>query len=360
MTGPFADRLFRISFIAAGIYNLAFGLWAGFWPLAFFQLFEIPPPHYPQIWACVGMVVGVYGLLYLYAAWKLESAWPIIAAGLLGKVLGPVGMATSFSDDWPRRLGMLCVYNDLIWWLPFGLFLVRGTAIGRRISSLAPWFCVGVHAAALVMLGAFLHQGTQTEVDVFTRAQYVAQHPVMWTIGWATWMAAAASLVGFYTWWGGEVDTSSRVQVGATRPSTTVSTFATVAVVIATIGMVFDFSGEASGVLRLTERVPSPVPTVAASDWDSGTFTQVERDFRLCSAGAANSLYTVAGVMLLLVTIGLPVWVRGLMWSTWLAGAAMTVAAIFNNLPGMVISTGVLFPMLLVWVAWMGVRWRPT
>ena len=134
MTGPFADRLFRITFALAGCYNLAFGLWAAVWPLAFFQLFEIPPPRYPGIWACLGMVVGVYGLLYWHAAWKLETAWPIIAVGLLGKVLGPIGMVTSFSDDWPRRLGMMCVYNDLIWWLPFGLFLVRGTSIGRRIA----------------------------------------------------------------------------------------------------------------------------------------------------------------------------------------------------------------------------------
>ena len=82
----------------------------------------------------LGMVVGVYGLLYWHAAWKLEAAWPIIAVGLLGKVLGPIGMVTSFSDDWPRRLGMICVYNDLIWWLPFGLFLIRGTVIGRWIA----------------------------------------------------------------------------------------------------------------------------------------------------------------------------------------------------------------------------------
>jgi hypothetical protein len=210
------------------------------------------------------------------------------------------------------------------------------------------------------MLGAFLHQGTQTEVDVFARAQYISRHPALWTIGWATWMAAAASLVGFYAWWGSEVDTNSRMGVGANRPSTTVSTVATIAIVIAAVGMVIDFSGEASGVLRLTERLPLPVQIVAARDWDAAPFIQVERDFRLCSTGAANGLYTVAGVMLLLVTIGLPGWVRGLMWSTWIAGVAMTVAAIFNNLPGMVISTAVLFPMLLVWVAWMGVRWRPT
>jgi hypothetical protein len=36
MTGPFATRMFRITFALAGAYNLAFGIWAGFWPLQFF------------------------------------------------------------------------------------------------------------------------------------------------------------------------------------------------------------------------------------------------------------------------------------------------------------------------------------
>ncbi len=165
MTGSFADRLFRIAFALAGCYNLAFGLWAAVWPLAFFRLFDIPPPRYPGIWACLGMVVGVYGLLYWHAAWKLENAWPIIAVGLLGKVLGPIGMAMSFSDDWPRRLGMICVFNDLIWWLPFGLFLVRGTAIGRRLAALAPGLCVAVHAVALAMLATVLRPATLIQTD---------------------------------------------------------------------------------------------------------------------------------------------------------------------------------------------------
>ena len=205
MTGSFADRLFRIAFALAGCYNLAFGLWAAVWPLAFFRLFDIPPPRYPGIWACLGMVVGVYGLLYWHAAWKLESAWPIIAVGLLGKVLGPIGMAMSFSDDWPRRLGMLCVFNDLIWWLPFGLFLVRGTAIGRRLAALRPWLCVAVHAVALVNAG----DGAQaSHVDPNRRRgtrPLHRRHVTAWTIGWATWMLAAASLVGFYAWWGGRL-----------------------------------------------------------------------------------------------------------------------------------------------------------
>src|ERR1700674_5515539 len=139
MTGSFATRMFRITFALAGAYNLAFGIWAGFWPLEFFEIFGIAPPRYPAIWACLGMVVGVYGLLYWHAAWKPENARPIIAVGLLGKVLGPIGMLFSLSDQWPPRLAMLNVYNDVIWWLPFTLFLLRGGRLAKQLVPLAPW-----------------------------------------------------------------------------------------------------------------------------------------------------------------------------------------------------------------------------
>ena len=135
------------------------------------------------------MVVGVYGLLYWHAAWKLETAWPIIAVGLLGKVLGPIGMVTSFSDDWPRRLGMICIYNDLIWWLPFGLFLVRGTSIGRRLAALAPWLCVAHacgrprHAGDLVAAWDAIVSGCRDSPEVTS-----PDHVASWTIGWAMWM----------------------------------------------------------------------------------------------------------------------------------------------------------------------------
>ena len=347
ITGPFADRLFRIAFALAGCYNLAFGLWAAVWPLAFFRVFDLPLPRYPGIWACLGMVVGVYGLLYWHAAWKLETGRPIIAVGLLGKVLGPIGMAMSFSDEWPRRLGMICVFNDLIWWLPFGLFLVRGTLFAKGLARLAPWICVVTHAIALVMIAAFLRPATALEADAMVRASYVGGHATLWTIGWAAWMASAASYVGFCAWWGAKL-TGGRALLHDKR-----AVFATHAVVLAAFGMVCDFSGDGSLVLLLVEQVPRPI-----GQWDSLPFVTTERAFTLLSAGAANGFYTVAGILLTLLTPDLPRWVRAAMWVTWIAGIGMTVGAIANHTSTMVISTAVLFPPFLVWVAWMGAKWR--
>lgn len=351
MTGRFADRLFRITFAVAGCYNLAFGLWAAIWPLAFFRVFEIPSPRYPGIWACVGMVVGVYGLLYWYSAWKLEAAWPIIAVGLLGKAFGPIGMVTSFSDEWPLRLGMLCLYNDLIWWMPFGLFLIRGTPLGRWIASLAPWICIAVHVAALGMLAAFLQPGTLVQPSLSARLEYVAAHPTSWSIGWAVWIMAAVSLVGFYAWWG------SRLGVGQTsRHARKIHALATLAVVLTALGMVCDFSGEGSIILLLLDTLKGSV-SGSLSPQALARAGNIERAFTLLSAGAANTLYTVGGIILTLITPGLPRWVRIAMWFTWSAATIMTVAAIANYTPGLVVSSAALFPPFIAWVAWMGARW---
>jgi hypothetical protein len=338
MTGPFADRLFRIAFALAGCYNLAFGLWAAIWPLAFFDWFQIPSPRYPGIWACLGMVVGVYGLLYWYAAWKLETAWPIIAVGLLGKVLGPIGMVMSFGDDWPRRLGMICVYNDLIWWLPFGLFLVRGTAVGKRLVSLAPWLCALTHALAFVAMPLLLRQGMLAEADAAARSAYIAENAAAWTIGWSAWMVAAVTLVGFYAWWGSQL---------------TARMLATSGVLIAALGTVCDFSGEGLSILLLVERA-------ATFTENPAVFASAERSFTLLSAGAANGLYTLGGLLLMLATPDLPRAIRAAMWMTWLAGIAMTLAGIMNHVGGMVASTVVLFPLLITWTIWMAARWRRT
>jgi hypothetical protein len=359
MTGPFADRLFRIAFALAGCYNLAFGLWAALFPIAVFAIFDLPPPSYPGIWACLGMVVGVYGLLYLHAAWKLESAWPIIAVGLLGKILGPIGMLTSFSDDWPRRLGMICIYNDLIWWLPFGLFLIRGTRFGHWLTRAAPWLCIGFHLLASFAL-LYLRQGTYAQPHQDLRAAYIATHVTLWSIGWFLWMLSALSFVGFCAWWGSQLSMTnfqiSNDELQTTRPRSAIrhssfahSSFTTLAVLIAALGTVFDFSGEGFLMLIAVER---------AAPLNAAEFASAERAFMLLSAGTANLLYTVAGVILTCATPNLPQWVRTMMWITWLAGFVMTTAAIFDNVVGLVASSMALFPLMFVWIAWMGARWR--
>jgi hypothetical protein len=79
------------------------------------------------------MVIGLYGVLYLEVARVPERGWVIAAVGLTGKVLGPIGLARLiWSGIWPVRTVILCVTNDLIWWIPFSLYLYDAWAVFRK------------------------------------------------------------------------------------------------------------------------------------------------------------------------------------------------------------------------------------
>ena len=117
-------KFHRVVFCAAGIYNIAWGLYAVWDPQWLFRFAGLTPLNHPQIFACLGMVVGLYGILYLEVARVPERGWLLAAVGLVGKLLGPIGLAgLVYSGTWPRSTIVLCLTNDLIWWLPFALYL---------------------------------------------------------------------------------------------------------------------------------------------------------------------------------------------------------------------------------------------
>lgn len=133
-------RFHRIVFVLAGLYNLGWGLFSSVDPLWLFRFSGLPPLNHPQLFACLAMVVGIYGLLYLEVARRPERGFPIAAIGLLGKVLGPVGMAVLvFSGRWPLRAALgICLTNDLLWWIPFALYLRDAWPFYKTDLSAAP------------------------------------------------------------------------------------------------------------------------------------------------------------------------------------------------------------------------------
>src|SRR5258705_1552789 len=142
---------YRTIFGLAALYNFAFGLWAGLFPYAFFDLFHLRRPLYPAIWSLLGLLVGPSGLAYAYAALRLERATPFIAIGLVGKVLGPIGwVLTVRSDEWPLRTFSLVLFNDIVWWLPFALFLLDDTRFGARVRAAAAPACASLNAIAFL------------------------------------------------------------------------------------------------------------------------------------------------------------------------------------------------------------------
>ena len=119
-------RWMRPVLLAAGIYNLLWGTFTVCFPLLPFQWAHMEPPRYPEIWQCVGMIVGVYGVGYIIAASNPMRHWPIVLVGLLGKILGPIGMANAIHHGrLPAAAALINLFNDVIWWLPFGVILWR-------------------------------------------------------------------------------------------------------------------------------------------------------------------------------------------------------------------------------------------
>jgi peroxiredoxin len=112
--------------LLAGIYNLLWGAWVILMPNAAFDWAGMARPNYPELWQCIGMIVGVYGVGYLAASTNPTAHWPVVLVGLLGKIFGPIGFLKAVADGrMPWNLGWTILTNDVIWWIPFGLILYR-------------------------------------------------------------------------------------------------------------------------------------------------------------------------------------------------------------------------------------------
>lgn len=113
-----------VALILAALYNISWGAWIGLFPDYLFELTGMTSPRYPEIWQCVGMIVGVYGVGYAIAARDPLRHWPIVLVGLLGKVLGPIGFLNAWWQGvFPNAFAAVILFNDLVWWIPFGMIL---------------------------------------------------------------------------------------------------------------------------------------------------------------------------------------------------------------------------------------------
>jgi len=117
-------RFHRAVFAAAGVYNILWGLWSAYDPQWLFRFAGLPLLNHPAVFSCLAMVIGLYGMIYFEVARVPERGWLLAAVGLAGKILGPLGLAVLiFRGVWPLSTLILCFTNDLIWWVPFALYL---------------------------------------------------------------------------------------------------------------------------------------------------------------------------------------------------------------------------------------------
>lgn len=117
-------RLHRTTFALAGVYNLLWGVHAVLDPQWLFRYAGMAPMSHPEVFRTLGMVLALYGVLYLDVARVPEDGWLVAAVGFAGKVLGPLGFAWLVSTgQWTLSAAVLIFTNDLVWWLPFALYL---------------------------------------------------------------------------------------------------------------------------------------------------------------------------------------------------------------------------------------------
>lgn len=117
-------KLHQTTFILAGFYNICWGLWVSIDPNWLFRFAEMEIPNYPEIFVCVGMVVGLYGVVYLEIARRPERGFILALVGFVGKILGPMGIFYYiYLGKWTFNALIMNLTNDFIWLLPFAIYL---------------------------------------------------------------------------------------------------------------------------------------------------------------------------------------------------------------------------------------------
>ena len=116
-------RFHRTVFVAAGLYNIAWGLWSALDPQWRFRIASsnLRSPRHFRL-PCHGDRPVRHP--YLEVARSPEQGWLIAAVGLAGKMIRPRSVSVLIVRGvWPPSTIILCVTNDFIWWLPFGFYL---------------------------------------------------------------------------------------------------------------------------------------------------------------------------------------------------------------------------------------------
>lgn len=299
-------------------------------PSTVVDLFHLGRPSDSTFLQAFGLIDGLLALGYAYAAMRLQKAFPFIVIGLAVKVIVPLVWALAVAGgQLTARTLTLVIFDDVVWWIPFALFLLEGTAAGERVRALAPYACAVLNLIAAGALLLLLRPGTEVIPDAASRIAYITNNELLWRAGWACWIAAALSLLAFYAWWGTRLP-SWVDDDGAPR-------WGVVALAIASTGLVFDLTAES---LLIT--------------WLPKDFAKVAPMTSLLTGGFGNGLYTIAGAVLTLATRGLKGWFLAWTWTIWAAGFGLSAFTFAGNFLGVAVCSGVLFALFCPWAAVMG------
>lgn len=126
MSGGASPRWMTAVLVAAGIYNILWGGLVMAFPQQLLALAGMASATYPEFLQCIGMAIAVFGLAYLTAAPDPLRHFPVLLAGLVGRILGPIGFVQGvLAGVFPWKAGLTILTNDLIWILPFAIMMLR-------------------------------------------------------------------------------------------------------------------------------------------------------------------------------------------------------------------------------------------
>ena len=115
---------YRPWFYAAALYNLIWGSITVLLPHLVFDIIGMERPFPLELWRVVGMFVLVYALAYWWAARRPAYFRHLILIGFLGKIFGTVGYILAVATgQLPVSFGWVICLNDVIWLVPFGMYL---------------------------------------------------------------------------------------------------------------------------------------------------------------------------------------------------------------------------------------------
>jgi hypothetical protein len=279
--------------------------------------------NYGYLVISLAIVDALLALGFAYSALHLRRAFPFIAAGLVVKVIVPLFWVLLVTDGLlSGRTLTLVILDDVVWWIPFALFLLEGTRSGERLRAAAPYACALLNLIAAGALVSVLRPGTAVVSNVASRIAYIENNELLWRAGWACWIVAALSLLAFYAWWGARLPAWG---------------WGVAAIAVASTGLVFDLTAESLMIA-----------------WLPDAYDQVAPVANVLTGGLGNGLYTVAGAVLTLGTRGMKGWFATWTWTIWSAGFGLSAFTFAGNFLGVAVCSGVLFALFCPWAVVMG------
>lgn len=295
------------------------------------------PPDEPFPWSWVAAMVGAFALLYAWAAWRPERGDVAIAIGLAAKVGGPVAwLGMVCAGRATASLFPLVMSADMIWWLPFCWYLLRGS---RWRGTALAWFSVVVHLAASLGL-LLVAPGTELTADPAQRQQWILESTGTWVAAWTCWSISSTSLLAVCLAWSIELRRRTQrrlIMVGCA---------------LIAMGVCCDLSGETVMIVQLTRH-----------DLTLAGFSHAARAYQWLSPVIANGLYALGGFILSCVA-----WKSGQLrgatgaagFVMWFAALILTLATLVNHTAIMTASGAAIMLLYLPWAATLGWRLRNT